>query len=137
MEHRDAAMQVIEIGDCLVYGSARGEISFGIITKFDDLITPPQVTNNEEPGYPYPRARYESKAAHQYAGKHVYPTVYVRLPTGDVRQEWAPYWAYRVQVSRLTAPGDHFGTSPGLSWLTFPKRLAKIPMPDWAEEFGA
>lgn len=137
MEHRDAAMQVIEIGDCLVYGSARGEISFGIITKFDDLDTPPQVANGEEPRHPWPRVRYVSKAHDPQAGRHIYPTIYVRLPDGSVRQEWAPYWAYRVQVRRLRAPGDRYGASDGLSWLTFPNRLARIPLPDWAEEFGA
>lgn len=134
MDYMDAALQPINIDDCLVYGSARGEISFGIITKFDDILPPPEFLRGDDPNGQAQRMPYASQQAKPYPGKHSFPRRYFRAPDGAHHQEWAPYWAYRVQVRRLESPGDRWHSSPGLSWLTYPSRIAKIAVPAWALE---
>lgn len=134
MDYTDAALQPITVGDCLVYGSARGEISFGIITKFDELLSPPQFLRGEDPRERGDRMPYASQQHKPYPGKHSFPVRYVRHPDGSVECQWAPDWAYRVQVQRLESPGDRWHASRGLSWLSYPTRIAKIALPDWARE---
>lgn len=134
MDYMDAALQPINVGDCLVYGSARGEISFGIITKFDDILAPPEFLRGEDPNGQATRMPYASQQHKQYHGTHSFPRRYLRWPDGSTHVEWAPYWAYRVQVRRLESPGDRWHASPGLSWLTYPSRIARIETPAWALE---
>ena len=137
MDYMDAALQPINIGDCLCYGSARGEISFGVITKFDDILAPPEFLRGEDPNGQATRMPYASQQGKQYPGTHSFPRRYFRQPDGSTRVEWAPYWAYRVQVQRLESPGDRWHrwhASRGLSWLSYPTRIAKIALPDWARE---
>lgn len=134
MNYMDAALQPINIGDCLCYGSARGEISFGIITAFDDILPPPQFLRGEDPSERADQMPYASQQGKPYPGTHGFPRRYWRNPDGRHACEWAPYWAYRVQVQRLEAPGDRWPASRGLSWLSFPQRLAKVALPDWAVE---
>ncbi len=134
MDYTDAALQPITIGDCLVYGSARGEISFGIITKFDELLSPPEFLRGEDPNGQATRMPYASQQHKQYHGTHSFPRRYHRDPSGQFHTEWAPYWAYRVQVQRLESPADRYHANRGKSWLTFPSRVAKIELPAWAAD---
>ena len=55
----------------------------------------------------------------------LFPRRYFRQPDGSTHIEWAPYWAYRAQVQRLESPGDRWHASRGLSWLSYPSRIAK------------
>ena len=134
MDYTDAALQPITVGNCLVYGSARGEISFGIITKFDDILAPPEFLRGEDPNGRATRMPYASQQGKQYHSTHSFPRRNFRQPDGSRHAEWAPYWAYRVQVQRLESPGDRWRASRGLSWLSYPTRIAKIALPDWALE---
>mgnify|MGYP000945715190 FL=1 len=134
MDYMDAALQPINIGDCLCYGSARGEISFGLITAFDDILPPPEFLRGDNPADQATQMPYASRAGAAYPGKHTFPRRYFRQPDGSTHVEWAPYWAYRVQVQRLESPGDRWHASRGLIWLSYPTRIAKIALPDWARE---
>ena len=128
MDYRDAALQPItdrRLHGLLVYGSARGEISFGVITKFDDILAPPEFLRGEDPNGRATRMPYASQQGKQYPGTHSFPRRYFRQPDGSTRVEWAPYWAYRVQVQRLESPGDRWHrwhASRGLSWLLVSRR---------------
>ena len=134
MEYLDAALQPITVGDFIVYGSGRGEIAFGEIVQCEGVRPRPQFLRGEDPrAYPKPRARYASKAHDPHAGTHVFPIRHVRHEDGSTAVEWAPYWAYRVQVMRCPSPAARwYSASRGTSWLTFPERIAKIAKPDWA-----
>ena len=128
MDYTDAALQPITVGDCsrLRLGPRRDLIRHH--HQFDDILAPPEFLRGEDPNGRATRMPYASQQGKQYPGTHSFPRRYFRQPDGSTRVEWAPYWAYRVQVQRLESPGDRWHrwhASRGLSWLSYPTRIAR------------
>ena len=135
----DAGGTPIQVGDYVAYGSGRGEISFGLITAFDDFAF-------DDPSDAGKLPQHGGADAHRHSQRHLdkydrrtcrYPTKVVKHGPGvdDWHLEWDHERAYIVQVQRLPQPSSwrNFSIgSGGKSWLGYPDRIVKINKPVWA-----
>ena len=124
MEYPDAALQPITVGDFIVSRLRPRRDRVREIVQFDEILLTPQF-RGEDPRT-QPRARYASKAHDPHAGTHVFPIRHVRHEDGSTAVEWAPYWAYRVQVMRCPEPGRPLVPASRDELAHVPERIAKI-----------